>query len=76
MMETTGFFWSKTLPRVNKVLANEGFAVMPTCNGVMCLIDSEDTELNCPPLITRFNCSQLASFETVLALAKLAIASL
>lgn len=46
---------------------------MPTCNGVMCLIDEEQAHLNCPNILVRFKCSQLADVHTVLYQARLAI---
>ena len=70
---TTKFFWNSTLPTVNSALKGSGFAVMPTANGVMCLVAEEDENLNCPPLLARFRCSQLASVSTVLTFAKLAM---
>lgn len=72
-METTRFFWTNTIKKVNKVLAKQGFAVKPTCNGVMCLIDEEQAHLNCPNILVRFKCSQLADVHTVLYQARLAI---
>lgn len=73
MEETTRFFWTSTIRKVNKELAKQGFAVMPTCNGVMCLIDEEQAHLNIPEILVRFNCSQLADVHTVLYHARLAM---
>ena len=73
METTTRYFWTTTIRKVNEVLAKQGFTVMPTCNGVMCLIDEEQAHLGCPEILARFKCSQLADVHTILFHAKLAI---
>lgn len=54
----------------NKRLFSLGLAVFPTCNGVMCIIDSKDVDCNCPPILDRINCSRMAGASTICNMVK------